>query len=99
VTSVSLSKDELVVDSDDKNIEVLTEFFDPEGDVLTFNYLVSAGRIVGRGRTVTWDLTGVSPGIYTITVGVNDGMGVCGDIKTRRVEILACETCRLREME
>jgi hypothetical protein len=80
-------------------IEVSTAASDPEGDVLTYNYEVSAGKIVGQGKKVVWDLTGVRPGTYLITAGVNDGCGICGMTKTRRVEIYLPGTQPLRETD
>lgn len=80
-------------------IQVTTIGSDPENDVLTYNYVVSAGKIAGAGPNVVWDLTGVNPGSYTITAGVNDGCGVCGMTQTRRIEISSCRTCQMRETE
>lgn len=54
-------------------------------DILTYNYTVSAGKIIGRGANVMWDLKGVGPGTYTITAGVDNGCGVCGETKTETV--------------
>ncbi len=56
-------------------------------DVLTYNYTVSAGKIVGNGANVKWDLSGVKPGEYTITAGVDNGCGVCGTTKTLVVTV------------
>lgn len=70
-----------------KTISVLTTAIDPENDVLTYNYKVSAGRIIGRGWEVTWDLTDVAPGTYSITVGVDDGAGVVGKTVTKTVVV------------
>ena len=69
-------------------IEVATsgESADPT-DVLTYNYLVSGGKIVGSGANVMWDLSGVKPGTYTITAGVDNGCGVCGTTKTLVVTV------------
>lgn len=72
-------------------VNVITTATDPEGDVLTYNYTVSGGRIVGAGTKVTWDLNGVLPGIYTITAGVDDGCGLCGKTETRTVKVEASE--------
>jgi len=76
--------------SDDMSTNVVTTAVDPENDVLTYNYTVSGGRIVGQGANVQWDLTGVAPGTYTITAGVDDGCGVCGQTQTRTVTVEAC---------
>jgi hypothetical protein len=35
-------------------------------------YTVAAGRVVGEGNKVIWDLSDVRPGIYTATVEVHD---------------------------
>ena len=59
-------------------ISIDTVARDPENDVLTYVYNVTAGRIIGTGASVTWDLSDVAPGNYTITVGVDDGAGVVG---------------------
>ncbi|MBO0160433.1 hypothetical protein, partial [Vibrio parahaemolyticus] len=44
------------------SVQVNTTGVDPENDVLTYNYTVSGGRIVGSGSNVTWDLSGLQPG-------------------------------------
>jgi hypothetical protein len=69
---------------------VTTTAVDPENDVLTYNYTVSGGRIVGQGANVSWDLTGAQPGTYTITAGVDDGCGVCGKTQTRTITVTEC---------
>lgn len=38
----------------------------------TYIYTVAAGRVVGEGDKVTWDLSEVEPGVYTATVEVRD---------------------------
>lgn len=70
-----------------KIILVTTTAFDPEGDVLTYHYTVIAGKIIGKGDSVKWDLTDVGPGEYTITAGVDDGCGICGKTITKTVYI------------
>jgi hypothetical protein len=60
---------------------------------MTYNYTVSAGRIVGSGANVTWDLSDARPGTYTITTGVDDGCGACGKTNTQTVEIRNCPNC------
>lgn len=76
---------------DDQTISVATSASDPENDVLTYNYTVSGGRIVGSGANVSWDLSGVEPGTYTITTGVDDGCGLCGKTDTKTVEVVKCD--------
>lgn len=79
---------------DSTTINVSTTAVDPENDVLTYNYTVSGGRIVGEGANVQWDLSGLGKGSYTITAGVNDGCGLCGETKTQTVTIEDCEGCK-----
>ena len=55
VEEVKLSKNEITIGA---KISVTTIARDPDNDVLTYNYTVSAGRIIGQGENVTWDLTG-----------------------------------------
>jgi len=71
-------------------ISVKTVALDPDNDVLTYNYEVSDGKIIGQGASVVWDLTGVKPGTYTITAGVDDGCGICGTTKTRTIVVKEC---------
>jgi hypothetical protein len=75
---------------DEPTISVTTTAVDPENDVLTYNYTVSGGRIVGTGANVTWDLTGAAPGTYTITAGVDDGCGLCGQTQTQTITVEPC---------
>jgi hypothetical protein len=77
-------------DCGEPSVRVTTTAVDPENDVLTYNYTVSGGRIVGQGANVTWDLSGVRPGTYTITAGVDDGCGVCGKTETKTIEVTEC---------
>jgi hypothetical protein len=74
---------------DEAKIRITTEAEDKENDVLTYAYTVSAGKIIGQGANVIWDLSGVPARKHTITVGVNDGCGVCGTTMTRTVEVKA----------
>lgn len=69
---------------------VATKAVDAENDVITYTYTVTAGKIVGRGANVKWDLSNVAPGTYTITAGVDDGCGNCGKTVTRSVTIVRC---------
>lgn len=79
--------------SDSKTISVSTKASDPENDVLTYNYTVSGGRIVGTGANVQWDLSSAQVGTYTIVTGVDDGCGVCGKTDTKTIRIEECPDC------
>ena len=99
VTNIEVEKSELHIppkkDSEndalvmrEMTVGVKTTAEDPEGDVLTYNYTVSGGRIVGTGANVSWSLYGVQAGTYTISAGVDDGCGVCGKTETRSVVVI-----------
>ncbi len=77
--------------SDKMNAQVTTTAVDPEKDVLMYHYTVTGGRIVGQGSKVYWDLTGAAPGTYTVTAGVDDGCGICGQTKTRSITVKTCD--------
>lgn len=90
--------------SDSMVIDVSVTAHDPENDVLLFNYTVSAGKIVGSGANVKWDLSGVAPGTYTITAGVDDGCGICGNTETKTVTVIdhceaSCGDCQCPTVE
>lgn len=86
VTGLELSHSEISAVTA-KLVEVRTTAVDPENDILTFNYTVTGGRIIGAGAKVKWDLTGVRSGTYTITAGVDDGAGVIGQTKSMTVVV------------
>jgi hypothetical protein len=87
VVELRLSSDEIDNLSIDKQVRVEALAVDPENDVLTYQYTVSAGNVIGRGSEVIWDLSNLPRGTYTITAGVDDGCGICGATKTKTVTI------------
>ena len=54
-------------------VTLVAEATDPDNDQLLYTWSVTAGKLSGEGRQVTWDLSGVPNGTYTATVEVNDG--------------------------
>ncbi|HEV7699791.1 MAG TPA: hypothetical protein VGO43_06155 [Pyrinomonadaceae bacterium] len=79
--------------SDNHTISVATKASDADNDVLTYNYTVSGGRVVGSGANVSWDLNGIQPGSYTITTGADDGCGMCGKTNTQTITVRECPDC------
>jgi hypothetical protein len=79
--------------ADNTTITVNATAVDAENDVLTYNYTVSGGRIVGTGSSVQWDVSGLQPGTYTITAGVDDGCGFCGQTQTQTIRVVECPNC------
>ena len=88
IKNLVLSRKEINASDADRTVAVTTEGFDKEGDILTYSYNISGGKIVGTGASVRWDLTGVKPGTYTITVAADDGCGDCGTTKTQEIKIV-----------
>lgn len=76
-----------LVQSDSPKISVIVTAKDPENDVLTYTYKVSAGRIIGTGAKVVWDLPDAPPGEYKITASVDDGIGPRGKYLSRSIRI------------
>ena len=62
---------------------------DPDGDQLLYTYNVSGGKINGSGGSVAWDLSGASPGTYSVTVQVDDGHG-CVTSQSKDITVEAC---------
>lgn len=109
VTSLTLSTNEIIIGCNNseegetcsessREISVKTVGYDAENDPLTYTYKVSSGKVIGNGTDVIWDLTGVEPGTYTITVGANDGCGICGNTKTETVVVKECDNCLPKQM-
>jgi hypothetical protein len=57
-----------------------------------YAYTVAAGRVVGEGSKVTWDLSAVRPGLYTATVEVHDNKKHRA-LSSVSVTITNCEDC------
>ena len=104
VTDLTLSRSEIIIGCvksgeskscwiGDGRISINTVASDLDGDVLTYNYEISAGKIVGVGAKVIWDLYDVKPGTHIITAWVDDGCGKCGKTLTKTVVIKECPEC------
>ena len=106
ITNVTVSDQEIVLPcpagttpapgstcNDSTTVTVNTTATDPDGDQILYQYTTSAGRVTGSGPTVQWDLSGAQPGTYTISVGADDGCGVCNPPTTREVRIVNCPNC------
>ena len=86
VVDLKLSSEE-IRGSDAAEIAVETNIANPMFDVVTYEYYVSGGKIVGRGAKVVWDLTGVESGIYKITGVADNGCGPCGKYITKSIVV------------
>jgi hypothetical protein len=61
--------------SNNNETTLRTDAFDPDGDPLTYTYLVPAGTIEGNGSTVVWNLKQEPAGTYRAAVRVEDSQG------------------------
>ena len=75
------------------SLSVATNATDPENDPLVYQYTVSGGTIQGTGANVTWDVSGLRPGTYTLSVAVDDGCGVCGQPRQETIRVVECPDC------
>ena len=74
------------------SLQLTTTASDPDGDTLLYTYKVNGVRIDGDGPNVNWYLSGLSPGAYTATVEVDDGLGGIV-VASAAIEILNCSDC------
>jgi outer membrane protein OmpA-like peptidoglycan-associated protein len=56
-------------------VHVRVQASDPDGDPLTYSWSATGGRVEGSGTEIRWNSAGLAPGIYTVTVRVDDGRG------------------------
>ncbi len=87
INEIQLSQSSVFANGENEEMEisVIVNASDPENDPLVYNYKVSAGKIVGQGHQVVWDLANVEKGTHTITVMIDDGCGDCVPPKTKTV--------------
>jgi hypothetical protein len=79
--------------NDNQSVNVKPVVENKSGDTLVYDYVVSGGRVVGSGSNVSWDLSGVKEGTYTITSKVDNGCGFCGTTKTKTITVKKCIDC------
>jgi hypothetical protein len=77
----------------DGRVDVSVTVKDADGVPLNYAYEISAGRIVGQGPNIKWDLRNVDPGDYSITITVDDGVGGTGRL-VKAVRVLESSGCQ-----
>ena len=75
---------------DVSSIKVKTSVVGSQNDKLQYYYTVSGGRIIGTGASVSWDLSGIRVGTYTITVAIGNDSGVYPEALTETIKIKEC---------
>ncbi len=78
-----------------RTVTLTADFPDVKEDKLLFTWSVTAGQLLGKGRRVTWDLSGLAEGTYTASVEVNDGYQHTSTASTT-VEVAFCSDCIFR---
>jgi hypothetical protein len=58
---------------------------------LTYLYAVSGGRIIGDGESAGWHLSGVRPGVYTVTVSIKGKGAVSEQTRKQQITIRECD--------
>lgn len=95
VENLTLSETEINLSCSDVAPNMLVDVsvtgIDAENDPLTFIHYVSAGKVIGSGRYVKWDLTGVKLGMHQIWVYANDGCGPCGQPNIKTIKVVMCK--------
>jgi PKD repeat protein len=66
---------------------------DPKKFEKRLNYEISGGKINGKGTSITWEMTGVKPGTYTITANVTSKKGKSIASATKTITVMECDDC------
>ncbi len=74
-------------------VEATIHAADPDGDSILYYYQITAGKIIGSGTRVIWDLSGVSPGTYQIKVCADDGCGLCEKPVVMEINVVERTDC------
>ncbi|HUF05689.1 MAG TPA: hypothetical protein VMM38_16125 [Aridibacter sp.] len=83
----SLGRCESDCNNGEELIQISVRAIDKDGDVLTYEYKTSFGKIIGKGPKVKWDLSGATPGIYTVELCVDDGSGCDDPERWKKLEV------------
>jgi hypothetical protein len=76
---------------DDALITVKTFVRNPKNTPLSYEYEVSGGKITGQGDKVVWDLTGIRPGTYTITVSIKGKRKISTETRMLSAVVRDCD--------
>jgi hypothetical protein len=79
--------------SSSRSVSLTADFTDADNDALLYTWTVTGGTLSGDGRTVTWDLSTLQAGTYTVSVTVNDGAGHMVPA-TATITVADCTNCR-----
>src|SRR6476620_10593212 len=92
--TLSLSSDATVVSqcAGNASVQLNARANSPDGNPIKYHWTTTGGRISGDGSAVTWDLTGVTPGIYKASIKIDTGNtdGECEAFTSTTVAVKTC---------
>jgi hypothetical protein len=92
--TLSLSSDSTVVSTCAGNaaVQLNARANSPDGNPIKYHWTTTGGRITGDGPAVTWDLNGVTPGIYKASIKIETGntAGECEAFTSTTVAVKSC---------
>jgi len=93
--SLSLTSDTTVVSACQGSavpVQLNARASSPDGNQIRYRWSTSAGHINGDGPTVTWDLSGLAPGVYKASINIETGNadGECQAFTSTSVVVKPC---------
>src|SRR5262245_40528101 len=92
--TLSLSSDATVVSAcaGNASVQLNARATSPDGNPIKYHWTTTGGRISGDGPAVTWDLNGVTPGVYmaSIKIATGDAAGECEAFTSTTVAVKTC---------
>jgi len=77
----------------DSSVKLIANSLNQSGDdTLSYEWSVTGGKLTSSGRSVSWDLKGIQPGIYTANVKVADQHAGTGTAQTQ-IRVVDCGAC------
>lgn len=98
--TLTLTSDTSVVSACTENnvarVQLNAQASSPSGLPIRYTWSTNAGRIVGEGPVVTWDMAGVSPGYYKAFVEIvtGDSDSACQAFTSRSILVNPCPAPR-----
>jgi hypothetical protein len=92
--TLSLSSDATVISAcaGNASVQLNARANSPDGNPIKYHWTATGGRISGDGPAVTWDLAGVTPGIYKASIKIETGSsdGECEAFTSTTVAVKSC---------
>ncbi len=72
-------------------VEVSVKVFNPENRPFAVKYSVTGGTVIGNGAAVSWDLSWIRDGRYSITASLVPGEGIDSTPVMRAIDVSSCD--------